>query len=355
MVYNWEGMVRVLLLADTHLGFDLPVRPRIERRRRGHDFFENFDRVLDAAKDLAADLVVHGGDLFYRRRIPASLVQRAFLPLKRVADSGIPVYVVPGNHERSEIPYPMLALHPGIHIFDRPKTLVVEIDGSRIALAGFPFERTAIRDRFSSILAGASWQGVNADLHLLCVHQAFEGATVGPSDYTFRYSDDVVRMADVPNRFAAVLSGHIHRHQVLVRDLRGDVAPAPVFYPGSIERTSFAERDEAKGYMLLDFQKSAGGELALSSWEFLRLPARPMIIRDIHAGRFPSGRLRSVVIQAIDESPPDAVLRLRIHGKLSEQDRAVLAASNLRSLTPTTMNLEASLVDEAATFRRSGH
>jgi hypothetical protein len=33
--------VRVLLLADSHLGFDLPVRPRSNRRRRGHDFLAN--------------------------------------------------------------------------------------------------------------------------------------------------------------------------------------------------------------------------------------------------------------------------------------------------------------------------
>ena len=32
-------MIRVLLLADTHLGFDLPSKPRVERRRRGPDFF----------------------------------------------------------------------------------------------------------------------------------------------------------------------------------------------------------------------------------------------------------------------------------------------------------------------------
>ncbi len=27
--------VRILLLADTHLGFDLPFKPRVQRRRRG--------------------------------------------------------------------------------------------------------------------------------------------------------------------------------------------------------------------------------------------------------------------------------------------------------------------------------
>jgi DNA repair exonuclease SbcCD nuclease subunit len=39
-------LIRILLIADTHLGFDLPFRPRIKRRRRGLDFFANFERAL---------------------------------------------------------------------------------------------------------------------------------------------------------------------------------------------------------------------------------------------------------------------------------------------------------------------
>jgi len=45
--------VRLLLIADTHLGFDLPVRPRVARRRRGHDFIANYRAALAPA--LAGD------------------------------------------------------------------------------------------------------------------------------------------------------------------------------------------------------------------------------------------------------------------------------------------------------------
>ena len=65
--------VRVLLVADTHLGFDLPFRPRIKRRRRGHDFFANFERALEPALEGKVDLVVHGGDVLYRSRVPPGL------------------------------------------------------------------------------------------------------------------------------------------------------------------------------------------------------------------------------------------------------------------------------------------
>ncbi|MCA9565794.1 MAG: metallophosphoesterase, partial [Myxococcales bacterium] len=120
-------MIRVLLLADTHIGFDDPLRPRVERRRRGPDFLRNFRIALAGARRGGVDLVVHGGDLLFRSKVPPSLVQMAMEPLMEVAELGIPVILVPGNHERSRIPYPLLAAHPMIHIFDRPRPVLLEI------------------------------------------------------------------------------------------------------------------------------------------------------------------------------------------------------------------------------------
>lgn len=104
--------IRALLVADTHLGFDFPFRPRIERRRRGPDFFSNFERALQPALRGEVDFVVHGGDLLYRSKVPAALIEMAMAPLIRVAENGVPVYLVPGNHERSRIPLHLWGTHP---------------------------------------------------------------------------------------------------------------------------------------------------------------------------------------------------------------------------------------------------
>ena len=117
--------VKVLFLSDTHLGFDMPFRPRVRKRRRGPDFFENFHRALEPALKREVDCVVHGGDILFRSKVPAALVEMAFHPLRKVAELGIPVFVVPGNHERSQIPYGLLASDPNIHIFDSPKSYSV--------------------------------------------------------------------------------------------------------------------------------------------------------------------------------------------------------------------------------------
>ncbi|NNM06808.1 MAG: metallophosphoesterase, partial [Gemmatimonadetes bacterium] len=128
--------IRILLLADSHLGFDLPMRTRIERRRRGHDFLANHDLALEPAKAGRVDLVVHGGDMFHRPRVHPSLVFQAFRPLLEIAERGVPVFVVPGNHERSRIPHDWLGSHPDLHIFRRPETVMSQIRGVEVAVSG---------------------------------------------------------------------------------------------------------------------------------------------------------------------------------------------------------------------------
>ena len=250
--------LRLLLLGDTHLGL-----PSIEH-------FACVERALLPALRGEVDLVVHGGDILYRSRVKPDLVLRAFAPLKLVADAGVPVVVVPGNHERSAIPFPLLAAHPGVHIVDRPRTIFLTIDGMSVSLSGFPNDRDTIRETFGDLLERTGWQSSSADVRLLVMHQTVEGSSVGPIGFTFRSALDVIPGRAIPAGFAAVLSGHIHRHQVLTRDLRGRALASPVYYAGSTARTSSAERDEAKGYLMMQIEPaSRGGRIA--AWTFHEL------------------------------------------------------------------------------------
>jgi len=332
--------IRVLLLADTHLGFDFPLRPRVKRRRRGPDFFANTRTALAPARRGEVDLVVHGGDLLYRSKVSAELVRMALEPLLEVADRGVPVVLVPGNHERSAIPFPLLAAHSHLHVFDRPRTIEIEHSGGRIGLAGFPCERKGIRQRFGPLFTATGWNPGVYDLSLLCLHQTVEGAIVGPADFTFRSGDDIIPGQRLPNRLAAVLSGHIHRHQVLTRDLGGRGLAAPVFYPGSVERTSAAERDEAKGYLMIDLEgdQRTGGRVV--DWVFHQLPARPMVDLDIGAANVtdPAQWLRSS-FEAMDR---DAVVRVRVTRTPDDAMRNALRAASLRDLALLTQTVEVS-------------
>jgi exonuclease SbcD len=423
--------LRILLLADTHMGLDLALRPRVERRRRGLDFLANMRRALEPALNGEADIVVHGGDLLDRSRLPTAVVEMALEPLLEVARAGVPVFLVPGNHERSRIPLHLWTAHPNLHIFHEPGTFVMQVRDCRVALSGFPFDRQA-RTTFAQRVAetghGIALAGVGAttstngveagepgqpyldkqrqdhgggtanspdtDLRLLCVHQTVEGAQVGPGNYTFRSGADVVRGRDVPPGFAAVLSGHIHRRQVLTHDLSGQPMAAPVFYPGSVERTSFAERDEPKGYLWLEFSRDGEGQprraegegpgrrtprreeegaspmtlprpgretwrtlrVDLDSgpcdvgasgggpgWtvrtEFRELPARPMVNLVLQTEGRSATALAREVRGRLRALPPDAVVRIALCGPPTPEAVCVLRAAKLREWAPPSMNV----------------
>jgi exonuclease SbcD len=332
-------MIRILALADTHLGFDLPFRPRVKRRRRGPDFFDNLERALQPAIDGEVDLVVHGGDIFYRRKIPGKLVDMVFTRLHRVADQGIPIYLVPGNHERSEIPYRLLAEHPNVHSFDEPQTFVFRKGDQSVGLAGFPSERHNIRKKFSGLLEQTGWRRAGANYHILCFHQSVDGATTGPHNYTFRYSDDVIDVHDIPDEFTCVITGHMHRHQVILNDLQKKPLPFPIFYPGSIERTSFAEKDEKKGCLILDLPLEGESKGKISDWNFIELPARPMVSLCPDPGCSEPGELLSWIQRSVSRLPQDAIVRLDVSETPEHLLAGRITASTLRSMVPDTMNI----------------
>jgi DNA repair protein SbcD/Mre11 len=283
--------------------------------------------------------VVHAGDVFDRSRIVPTLAYQAFEPLCRVADRGIPVFIVPGNHERSRLPHLRFASHSGVQVFDRPRTFHTEVRGTTIAIAGFPYERD-VRARFADLVQQTGWRSSAVAFRLLCIHHCVEGATVGPGNYTFTTAADVVRIREVPPEFAAVFSGHIHRHQVLTTDLARRPVSTPVLYPGSLERTTFAEMGEPKGFMIVRLAVDEEAESARVTWEFRELLARPMIRREIAIEGMSETSLAIAVREVITAAPVDAVLSIRLTGALAESQWRAVSPARLRAMAPSTMNVE---------------
>ena len=166
-----------------------------------------------------------------------------------------------------------------------------------------------------------------------------EGAQVGPSGYTFRRGEDVIRGGDISHDFAAVLSGHIHRAQVLTHDLAGQKLAAPVIYPGSIERTSYAERNESKGYQVLTLHTQNNPGADDIDISFQPLPARPMV--DVHIDPVDDDEavLESDIREKLLALDPDAIVRVHIKQPGDGRKPVQITTAQLRQLAPETMNI----------------
>lgn len=320
-------MPKIIFLADTHLGFDFPLRPQKERRRRGVDFFNNFDYILDYAKKVKADLVIHGGDLFYRTLVPEPIVDMVYERIYNFAESDIPIVIVPGNHESSRLPVSLFMHHPSIYYFTKPQVFKFNLNGLNLDIAGFPCVRKDVRTKFPKLANEINPQLSNESIKLLCMHQSIEGSKVGPSDYTFRYGKDVIQVSDLPDSYDLFLSGHIHRAQILWANNN-----KPVIYPGSIERTAFAEKDEKKGFyeILIKEDKSI-------SYEFKNIYARPMVDIFLENNNYTIESLKEEIFHRIKGIPEDSIIRFKMKNL---NNLPLLSVKLLDAVMPSTMNYQ---------------
>ena len=297
---------RILHLADSHIGGDLPARPRSNRPRRGDDIIDSYRRVLAFATEHAVDLVIHAGDVFDLPQPNNAALTAAAQPLLAVAAAGIPVVIVPGNHECSVLPDSLFFMHANLHITRHPHTFVFALRGTRVAVATFPCLRRQSARLFDQALADTHWQTARADVNILAVHQTFESAICGPVGYQFRSGDDVVERDSVPAEFDYVAAGHIHRHQVLESPFEDG---PPLVYAGSPDRISMAERDEPKGAVLIEADSSR------LSHRFIEHEVRPMHLIPLNITGCSRVEIKSTVLEQTTGLPANAVVLLRLSGE----------------------------------------
>jgi DNA repair exonuclease SbcCD nuclease subunit len=326
--------INIIFFSDTHLGFDYPLRPRVNKRRRGEDFFRNFQIVLSYAIDNKCDLVIHGGDLFFRSKVPEPIVDRVYHALIKFVEHQIPIFIVPGNHERSRLPTSIFLNHPLIHVFDRPKVFSFKVKKARICIGGFPFIRGDINGEFLSTLKQSGWYRQKSNIKILALHQAIEGAIVSPGRFTFRKGLDVVSLSMLPNDATVILCGHIHRRQILKKTNGDFFPPIPVIFSGSTERTSFAEKEETKGFYHLVFNDKQDNKWTLEEQQFIELPTRPMTDIFIDSD-FSTQQFESYLVKVINQIDQDSIIRFKSNKPINGKLKDLLTTKNLNQwLTP---------------------
>lgn len=327
--------LRILHLADSHIGSQLPARPR--RRdvwRRGDDIVQSYQRVLQRAREFDVDLVLHAGDVFDEPQPSDAAVSAAANPLLSLAADGFPVVIIPGNHERSVLPGSLFLSHPNVHIFGSAGTRAFTLRGRRIAIAGIPCIRRHSAARFAGALEETRWAESRADLNILLAHQAFDSCTCGPANYRFRKGHaDVVDRADLPRELHYVAAGHIHRHQVLnahdAQSLTFDERDVPIVYSGSVDRISFAEQDEPKGCMLLE--ESARG----FSHRFIEHDVRAMTRLPLDVSGLSRSGIRAAVAAWAGALPRGALAQVRLSGRTTPAEmRGLQLAAEVRAIRP---------------------
>lgn len=158
----------------------------------------------------------------------------------------------------------------------------------------------------------------------------------------------MIRITDIPDAFDAVLAGHIHRRQILNGRVRAEGRAVPVIYPGSTERTSFAEKNEEKGFFDLIFRRKRAIAWRMETPDFILLPSRPMLdlwlTDDVTAEN-----IEAFILFKLKGYDRNAIVRIKYNGTPNSVLKGKMTGSFLRRVFPPSMNVQL-----GTEFRRFG-
>ena len=254
-----EGIIRVILTADSHLSAYSPkLSPTklAERRRR---LGLAFKQVVDAAIERRAHLFIQAGDLF--DSVDPRNRERDFVAeqLRRLQSAGIHTFGVSGNHDTPRQKTEQGGFAPqniyhrlnGMYYFASSDVLTpVELDvaGLRLALAGLSYHPGVVPggDPLDHVqIVDSDNVLTRSDLGILILHAAIEGHAFPGEKETFVRRSSLARFEG----FRVVLAGHVHAYD------RFSIRDKAVVVCGATERMEFGQREDKTGFVYLELTR----------------------------------------------------------------------------------------------------
>lgn len=241
--------MKVLSFADYHLGVKThgKIDPITGLNTREIQTLEVLDELIDYAINNQIKVIVAAGDM-YKNNLPTPTLQDKFNEkIKRASDAGITVLILDGNHDVSKMDttssalkqFETLAVPKVIHTRFHKEYIFSDTEGNRFKFIFLPTYHTA--DEIKSITEQTIYDGAPI---IYIGHMTVKGAMLNDwliEDKEVYVDKEVFDKEGV----AAVILGHLHKHQVL------DYAPL-IYYTGSTQRIDFNEEKQPKGFVVLD-------------------------------------------------------------------------------------------------------
>jgi exonuclease SbcD len=291
--------IKLLHLADIHIGIENYGRldSKSGLNSRVVDFLRRLSQVIDMALEREVDVCILAGDAYKNQR-PNPTFQREFARrIKRLADSGVPVVLLVGNHDMATADRAANSLDifgvldvPGVTVAAREELHQITCRrGQPLQVATVPYpqrSRLLAHSDFKNMtleeldleVGRLVYEFIAEDLApkarekpdipaVLAAHFSVSQAKQGSEQSVLIGRDIVVQksLLDDPT-WDYVALGHIHKHQ----ELNGGQHP-PIVYPGSLERIDFGEEGERKGFVMVELERGR------ADWEFTPVDARRFV------------------------------------------------------------------------------
>lgn len=281
----------IVVVGDVHEGrtYDIRVDTLTGVSARAMDLHNNLVRAAKYAVDIKASLFVLLGDVFDRTNVAP--IFREYVRqdvIEPLGEAGVKVFILAGNHDQPRVFQRGTSIddfsgYPHVSIFRRPSCVVQTIAGRKICFIVMPFlypdslldqagkaaqeiaedQKTVVSQEILKEFLQKNSK-TDADARILLAHYYFEGAEVSNTQYPEAEMGEVeFTPSMIPENLDLALFGHVHLHQT--KEARG----VPIIIAGALERIDWGERQNEKGFLVVD--------PANMKPEFHQLPTREML------------------------------------------------------------------------------
>lgn len=238
---------KIGFFADTHLGYATRCRSHSSGlNMRVRDGYLGMRETIDQMLAADVDLVLHGGDLFHRSHPTISDIAWGRRQLERIAENGIQIIGVTGNHD--------FANDKG----KSPATAAVHDPARNIHMVTEPYKRFEPAENLSihavshiglAASARAIPEPVEGHINILISH----GAAQIPGHEIFATVDSpgeaVIGYDILTKAWDATLMGHYHGMGALPGFNSGE--RGQIWYAGSLLRRGFSDPEGGRGWLLV--------------------------------------------------------------------------------------------------------
>ena len=237
-------MVRIVHLADTHLGYK---QYNLEEREK--DIYDVLEEIGDKILEEHADIVIHSGDLFDSPR-PTTQAYYAFKKFLKRLDGKVEFFAVLGDHDK-----PKARGMPPHKLFDdQIQTLGVagvsehqqiSVDGKKVLIVGISHLSRAYRPILIEELKKLENLKTQVDCRVLALHEAI--------DKFFPFEEACeISLTELPKNFRYYAMGHLHSR------IKASYGQGELAYSGSTEIMRSDEigswKKLGKGFFIVDIE-----------------------------------------------------------------------------------------------------
>lgn len=306
--------IQILHCSDLHLDKNFNIPNLAKALERKEDLNNSFSSAVEYAIKNKPDLFIISGDIF--DKILPTNASRVFLTheVKRLRDAKIAVFMIGGNHE--------------VPRFGASPSLAIDVLGS--AGIATVFSRSdVVEKRILSIgtksvcVSGRSYytqsEGANplkdveipcdGDYNILIIHGSLQGLNVASSNPEMAHQNPFLA-DDIKKGLSYLALGHFHNH------FEREHKDCTIVNPGSLEKLSWAEMTDEKGFVWAELNGSK------KSTEFIRSDTRAMETSELVFSKDEtySPDVKKYVLDFLSKlSDANKMLKISLRGLVSQQ------------------------------------